>query len=159
MVKTVSRGSTCTIIPLALLAFLSGCTQWSQRGAKGIGTLPPAARNETKFSTYQPAHPYVQLTRGLLGRQVFVSRQPAEVAVEINDFLVGPNQRSGSYTLQATAIFEVQAGNGVLAIGEKSQKIEPGTVLSVAAGQPFTIENQSSIPIAIRVEILGVSKP
>lgn len=120
-----------------------------------MGILPPASPNETKFSAYQPAHPYQQLTKGLLGRKLHTAALKDGAVVEVHDFLVGPHQQSDSYTLQATTIFEVKSGSGLLRLGDKPQKIETGTVVSVSAAQPFAIENQTDIPVAIRVEILG----
>ena len=140
---------------LTLNVFLSGCKSFSERGAKGVGTLPPASPNETRFSSYQPAHPYQQLTKGLLGRKLFAAPPDAGAGVEIHDFLVGPRQRSDKYSLPAAAIFQVKSGSGLLSLGEKPQKIEAGTVATVPPAQPFAIENQTDIPIAIRVSILG----
>lgn len=155
MTKSGPRGYECVLFFLTLTICLSGCKSWSERGAKGLGTLPPASPNETKFSPYQPAHPYQQLTKGLLGRKLYTAPLEFGAAVEIHDFLVGPHQRSDSYTLQAAAIFEVKSGSGLLSLKDMPQKIETGTVVSVPAAQRFAIENQTDIPIAIRVEILG----
>lgn len=142
----------CSLVSL----ILSGCKSWSERGAKGVGTLPPASANETNFSPYKPTNPYQQLTKGLLGRKLHAAT-PAEagVAVEVHDFLIGPNQKTDPYSLPGNAIFEVKSGSGVLKLGDKGQPIGPGTAVDVPASGPFTIENQTDIPIAIRVVILG----
>lgn len=140
---------------LVLIMLLVGCKGWSQRGAKGLGTLPSAPPGETNFSPYQPAHPYQQLSKGLLGRKLYSASLEAGGVVEIDDFLVGPHQVTDSYQLDATAIFEVKSGGGLLRLGDKTQNIETGTVISVPAAQRFSIESQSDLPIAIRVEILG----
>jgi mannose-6-phosphate isomerase-like protein (cupin superfamily) len=140
---------------LALSVCVMGCTRWSERGAKGIGTLPPASPNETRFSPYQPAHPYQQLAKGLLGRRWYSAPPEFGTAAEVHDLLVGPNQRSQNYAFQAAAIFEVKSGSGMLTLVDKRQKFETGSVLSLPPAQPFSIENQSDIPIAIRVELLG----
>jgi len=150
-----ARGLPRLLFFLVLSAFLIGCKGWSQRGAKGVGTLPPASPNETQFSPYQPAHPYQQLTKGLLGRKLYSASLEAGAVVEIHDFLVGPHEVSDSYTLQAAAIFEVKSGSGLLRLGDKPLKIETGTVVPVPGAQPFAIESQTDVPITIRVEILG----
>lgn len=142
---------------LCWASLLLGCTQWSQRGAKGIGTLPPAAANETRFSPYQPAHPYQQLAKGLLGRKVFQGTAGTIGNIEVDDLLIGPQQQSENYTFKSSALFEVRSGSGTLKAGEQSEKIEPGTVLPLPAGTAFTIQNQGEFPIAIRVQILGPS--
>ena len=150
------RGHACLVsVLLTLSTLIIGCSRWSERGAKGLGTLPPASPNETKFSSYQPAHPYQQLAKGLLGRKLYAAPPEVGITVEVDDFLVGPNQRSETYALQAAGIFEVKTGRGLLKLGDNPQQIETGTVVSVHAAQLFTIENQSEIPIAIRVELLG----
>jgi len=144
------------VLALSLSVLFGGCNKWSQRGAKGIGTLPPASPNETKFSSYQPARPYEQLTKGLLGRKVYT--RPKEVSdtnVEVEDLLVGPNQRSDNYAFQAAAIFEVKSGTGLLKLGNNSQRIETGSVVSLPPGQQFSVENDSELAIAIRVGLLG----
>ena len=150
-----TRDYSRVLLLVILCTFLIGCKSWSERGAKGAGILPPASANETKFSAYQPAHPYQQLAKGLLDRKLHTSPLEGGAVVEIHDFLIGPHQGSDSYTLQAAAIFEVKSGSGSLKLGDKPQKIETGTVVSVPAAQPFAIENQTDIPIAIRVSILG----
>jgi len=154
----------CTVTNLLGLVFavccvslLLGCTQWSQRGAKGVGTLPPAAESETRFSPYQPAHPYQQLARGVLGRKVFQGTAGAMGSVEVDDLLVGPRQQSEKYTFKSSALFEVRSGAGTLNLGEQSQKIEPGTVIPMPAGSAFTIQNQGELPLSIRVQLLGPS--
>jgi mannose-6-phosphate isomerase-like protein (cupin superfamily) len=140
---------------LGLSLCVLGCTRWSERGAKGVGTLPPASANETRFSPYQPAHAYQQLAKGLLGRRLYTAPPELGTPADVHDLLVGPNQRSENYTFEAAAIFEVKSGNGILSLGEKQQRIETGRVLSLPPAQPFSIENQSDIAIAIRVELLG----
>jgi mannose-6-phosphate isomerase-like protein (cupin superfamily) len=140
---------------LILVTIQTGCKSWSERGAKGLGELPKASPDETKFSPYQPANPYQQLTTGLLGRKLHATSPEAGAVIEVHDFLVGPNQRTASYTLPGPAIFEIRSGNGLLKLGDKSQQIQTGMVLPLPAAQPFTIENQSEVPIGIRVEILG----
>lgn len=142
---------------LCWISLLLGCTQWSQRGAKGVGTLPPAAAEETRFSPYQPAHPFQQLAKGLLGRKVFQGAAGTMGSVEVDDLLVGPRQQSERYTFKSATLFEVRSGSGTLNVGEQSQKIEPGTVVPIPAGGAFTIQNQSELPIAIRVQVLGPS--
>ena len=144
--------------PFFLLLFsfmLSGCQSWSERGAKGEGTLPKASPGETNFSSYQPTHPYQQITKGLLGRKMYETSAQAGVVIEVHDLLVGPNQRTDSYALEAPAIFEVKSGSGVMKLGDKSQQIQAGTVLTLSAAQAFTIENQSDVAVAIKAEVLG----
>lgn len=154
MTKPGARVSLLLVIlSLASLAVL-GCQSWSQRGAKGVGDLPEAGPNETNFSPYQPAQPYQQIVKGLLGRKLHATNE-AGVAIEVQDFLVGPEQKSESYSLPAAAIFQVKSGSGVLNLEGKTQKIEAGTVVSVPASAPFTIDNQTETPIAIRATILG----
>jgi len=143
------------VLFMALAPF--GCQSWSERGAKGVGLLPAAPAGETHFSPYQPANPYQQLAPGLLGRKLHATGPEAGTAVEVHDFLVGPNQKTGSYTLRSTALFEIRSGDGILKIANQSQTIKTGTVLPVPSGQPFTIENQSDVAIGIRVEVLGGS--
>jgi mannose-6-phosphate isomerase-like protein (cupin superfamily) len=138
-----------------LSSTLSGCSSWSQRGADGLGTLPKAEPEERNFSSYQPAHPYVQITRGLLGRKLYATSAEAGARIEVHDFLVGPGQRTDSYALQAPSVFEVRSGSGSLRLGDKLLHIEAGTVVPVPLAQPFIIENQSDTPIAISVEVLG----
>lgn len=142
---------------LCCLWLLLGCAQWSQRGAKGIGTLPKPTTNETRFSSYQPTHPYQQLAKGLLGRKVFEGTAGAMGSVEVDDLLVGPRQQCDTYTFKSPALFEVKSGAGTLHLGEQSQKIEPGTVVPIPGGRAFTIQNESDLPIGIRVQVLGPS--
>lgn len=145
------------VFALCWASLLLGCTQWSQRGVKGVGTLPPAAANETRFSPYQPAHPYQQLAKGLLGRRVFQGTAGTMGTVEVDDLLIGPLQQSEKYILKSSALFEERSGSGTLNIGDESQKIEPGSVVPLPAGTAFTIQNQGEIPIAITVQLLGPS--
>lgn len=117
-------GFLCSIVGLTLL----GCKSWSERGAKGVGTLPQASPNESKFSPYEPAHPYQQIVKGLLGRKLHATTTAeAGAVIEVHDFLVGPKQKTESYTLPAASIFQVKSGTGVLNVENKPQKIEaPG---------------------------------
>jgi len=142
---------------LCCLLLLLGCTQWSQRGAKGVGTLPKPTANETRFSSYQPAHPYQQLAKGLLGRKVFQGTAGTMGSVEVDDLLVGPRQQCDTYAFQSPALFEVRSGAGTLHLGEQSQKIEPGTVVPMPGGRTFTIQNEGDLPLGIRVQVLGPS--
>ncbi|MFL6307660.1 MAG: hypothetical protein ACJ72H_29355 [Candidatus Sulfotelmatobacter sp.] len=142
---------------LCCVGMLLGCTKWSQRGAKGVGTLAKPTANETRFSPYQPAHPYQQLAKGLLGRKVFQGTAGTMGSVEVDDLLVGPRQQSDTYTFKSPALFEVKSGAGTLQSGEQPQKIEPGTVVPMPGGRTFTIQNEGDLPIAIRVQVLGPS--
>ncbi|HLW51498.1 MAG TPA: hypothetical protein VKW06_01545 [Candidatus Angelobacter sp.] len=154
MTKPSPGFSVFVLIALSLFCLLSGCQSWSERGAKGLGTLPPAGPNETNFSPYQPAHPYQQLAKGLLGRKLHEGKE-GTAAVQVHDFLVGPRQKTDSYSLSAASIFEVRSGTGTMRLGENSQQIGPGTVVPVGASQAFSIENQGELPIAIRVTAVG----
>jgi mannose-6-phosphate isomerase-like protein (cupin superfamily) len=140
---------------LGLVSFSLGCKSFSERGAKGVGLLPKAAPGETKFSSYQPAKPYQQLAKGLLGRKLYESPQETGAAVQVHDLLVGPNQHSESYSFPGTTIFEVRMGSGQFKAGDQSQHIEPGKTVTAAAGQPFTIDNETEVPIAMRIHVLG----
>ncbi|HEV2964658.1 MAG TPA: hypothetical protein VG649_22710 [Candidatus Angelobacter sp.] len=156
MCKNRGPGSTLLLFVVLIAATSqTGCKSWSERGAKGVGLLPQASPNETQFSSYQPAHPYQQLTTGLLGRKLHATPPEAGMPIEVNDFLVGPNQKTADYTLPSLAIFEIRTGTGQLKVGGQARKIATGMTFEVAAGQPFTIENESEVPIGIRVEILG----
>jgi mannose-6-phosphate isomerase-like protein (cupin superfamily) len=145
------------ILPFALIlvTIQTGCNRWSERGARGLGELSKSSPNETKFSPYQPANPYQQLTTGLLGRKLYATSPEAGAVIEVHEFLVGPNRRTANYTLPSPAIFEIRSGNGLLKLGDKSRQIQTGMVLPLPAAQPFTIENQSEVPIGIRVEMFG----
>lgn len=156
MHKKWSPCKACVLLAsLLLVTFPLGCKRFSERGAKGEGLLPKAVPGEAKFSPYQPAKPYQQLAKGLLGRKLYEAPAEVGMAVQVHDLLVGPKQHSESYAFPGTAIFEVRTGSGQFKMGDKSQPIETGKVLTAPAGQPFTIENQTEIPIAIRIQVLG----
>jgi len=156
MCKRRALPQTCVLLALlGLVVFPMGCKSFSERGAKGVGLLPKAAPGESKFSSYQPAKPYQQLAKGLLGRQLYNAPPEMGTAVQVHDLLVGPNQHSESYAFPGTAIFEVRMGSGQFKSGDESQHIQPGKTVTAAAGQPFTINNETDVPIAIRVHVLG----
>jgi len=67
--------------------------------------------------------------------------------------------KSETYTFKSPALFEVISGSGFPNAGDHLQNIETGTVLPLPAGTAFTIQNQSDLPIAIKVQILGPSYP
>ncbi len=139
----------------ALCLALSGCKQWSERGAKGRGLIPPPKPEEVKFSSFQPQNPYLQVVPGLLSRALFAADEADGMRVEVRDLLVGPNQTSASTILPGTATCEVRSGSGVLSLGEKRQQFHIGETFVIPDGQNFTIANESEIPIGIRVHLIS----
>jgi hypothetical protein len=153
MPMTTLRGR-CLLVSV-FASTVVGCKAWSERGAKGLGTLPQAAPNESNFSPYHPARPYQQLAKGLLGRKAYETAVEAGVVVQVFDLLVGPNQHTESFSFDAPSLLEVKSGSGSLTAGASSRDINGGMVVTLPAGQPFTIANQSALPITLNVEVLG----
>jgi hypothetical protein len=128
----------------------SGCKQWTQRGAKGIGLLQKAAPDEKNFSTYQPQNPYSQLGSGIMTRTLYETAAMNGLRVEVRDLLVGPQQRTGRVTLPGSAVCEVRSGSGVLTAGGKGREFQVGAAFLLSDSESFAIENTSEIPVTLR---------
>jgi hypothetical protein len=146
--RMVSRIALCVGIGSL---WSSGCKQWTQRGAKGIGLLQKAAPDEKNFSTYQPQNPYSQLASGIMTRTLYETAARNGLRIEVRDLLVGPKQRTGRVALSGSAVCEVRSGSGVLTVSGKGREFQLGATFALSDSEAFAIENKSEIPVTMRV--------
>ena len=139
---------------LSLVLLTAGCQSWQQRGPKGTGLLPKAADDEKKFSSFQPANPYVQTAPGLLSRTVFEAPGPPGMHIEVRDLLIGPARRAENIKLPGTQVADVRAGSGTVTIDGQRQEIKPGSTFAIPDGKSFTVENTTNEAIQIRVNVI-----
>ncbi len=148
-------GKQAVFVILSCFLSITGCKNWSQRGAKGIGLLPKASPGETKFSSYRPENPYGKLASGIATRTLFVASSATGYRVEVRDLLVGPGKSTEAVSLPGAAIFEVRSGSGVMTVGGKQRELRLGSTFALSEGESFSIENKGTDAIAMRVHLLG----
>jgi hypothetical protein len=139
---------------LALSSFLPfGC----QRGVHQEKTnlLPETGPNERNVSSFKRANPYTEAGKGLLVRTIFQTDGPQGTRIRIQDFLVAPGQTTVNVSLPGAAVVEVRSGNGSIVVRERREEITSGRTVSISEGESFAIENNTPLPIALRVYLFS----
>src|SRR5215470_8153837 len=139
----------CAIVTLTA-ALVVGC----QADAGGRSLLAEPAKDQLKFSSYEPAHPYRQLVPGILSRKIFDAPGSAEYAVEALDLLIAPGQRASNVALPGGAVLEVRSGSGVVTSGGKRQDVKTGSTFAVSQGASFEVENTDDMPLTFRAVVI-----
>ncbi len=148
-------GKKAVFVVLFCFLSITGCKNWSQRGAKGIGLLPKASPGETKFSSYRPKNPYAKLAPDIATRTLFETTSGSGYRVEVRDLLVGPGKRTETVSLPGAAVFEVRSGSGLMTVGGKPRELSLGSTFALSEGETFSIENKSTDAIAMRVHLFN----
>jgi len=120
-------------------------------GSTWIGSTCAHAQSDA------PAGPgeYRQLASGLLGRSLFKG-EAGKNTVEIIDLLVGPLKASDDITTPDRAMLDVQAGEATLVVDGISQRVKPGTVVTLDRDQRISIDNSGTArPFTARLIVVS----
>jgi hypothetical protein len=131
------------------------CRPATDDGIEPAENVPPLAPVQAQAtpSAYQPQAALARTESGSLARTLF-GAEGSGIRVEVREILVGPKQRSTAARSAGAAIGEVRSGRGVLNVDGKVQNLQMGSMLSLADGQSYTLENQSDVPLVIRLYVL-----
>lgn len=128
-------------------------------GASGTGPLPsPPPPDQMKLSNVEPQKGYTQVSPGLATRTVYTVEPTAKdpYHVDVQEFLVAPGREAVSVPLQGAATFEVRAGNGTVAIGDRgAQEVGNGSTFSVSEGEQLKIVAKDA-PLSLRAYVVRV---
>jgi hypothetical protein len=137
---------------LAALAPAAPVLAQGQRPAP-TAAAPAAAAAEAGPKTFR------QFAPGLLARQRFAADSAASGRVELWDLLVGPGLRSAPATLPGSAVLEVRAGSGDIAIAGKTQRLRSGAAVAVPEGATIQLTNaRRDLGLTVRATII-VGRP
>lgn len=116
--------------------------------------LPELPAGDKAFSGYQPAKAYADTGNGLLARTIFEAAAAAGARIEVTDWKLAPGKQSTPITLPGAAFIEVRSGSGTLQAGDRTQQLQPGTIIPVSQDQPFTIANSGQFTLTMRVSVV-----
>jgi mannose-6-phosphate isomerase-like protein (cupin superfamily) len=138
---------------LLIVSTVIGCKRWTERGAKGVGLLPPPPAAGLTYSSARTDNPHKQYAHGLWTRVLYRTATDRGYRVEVWDLIVGPRASTDSVQLPGAAVLQVRNGAGVLSVDARPQNIALGEVIAVSEGIAFRLENHSDLPLEIRVEV------
>ncbi len=144
------------VMGLALVLFLVACG--SRKAFVAHGPPPPPPQQVT-FAGSTPPHSFHVEEGNVLSRTVFDAPGPSNSTVEVRDFILPPHAKSHLAALPGPALLDIYSGEGALSLaqeGEKSERLVPGHMRSVPAGQALVFDNQGAHPIAVRAFVLEV---
>jgi hypothetical protein len=142
---------------LALVILLVACT--SRKAFVAHHALPSPPSQQVTFAGTTPEHPFHLEAGNVLWRTVFQGVGPASSLVEVRDFLLPPHAKSELAALPGPAVLDVYSGEGALSLGQEGQKGErlvPGQMRSVPAGQVLVFDNQGAYPMTVRAFVFEV---
>lgn len=130
----------------------AGCRSVSDEG--GRHGLPPAPPGTTKFSDYEPDHPYEPWGEGVAGRSMFFTPSDEGYTVEVRDYLVSPRNPESFVRLDGAAVLEVRQGSGAAKVDGEKILLSPGTVFTVDTGKKLYVTANEE-PLALRTWIVS----
>jgi hypothetical protein len=100
---------------------------------------------------------YHQKHGGPLETEIMPMLDTDEFSLQTQSLLIGPGHKTSAISLPGAAILEVNCGKGVLRIGDRAQKVQGGSVLTMKDGEPLIIQNErDDLGLSIRITILRV---
>ena len=134
---------------VTLAASLAGAC--STEGTRGVALLAPPPQDQIKFVGIPTTNPFAQERDGVLSRATFAARV-ADRAVEVQDFLVGPAQKTAVVGVAGAAIFEVREGSGTVTIQGKTTALSNGATFVASEGEKLILEPRG-VPLIVRAYI------
>lgn len=158
-----SRGNSVVVVIAAILV----PAVWLCCGApSGVGLLPPPP-GEPPEASFKPDKAFVAARanalgaeqaggEGILTRTLLTTPEEAtaDIAVEIRDLLIPPNQQVAVQAAADSALYEVLTGAGVVTISGKAQEVSSGAMFLVPQGESLTIQSRGADPIVLRAHII-----
>lgn len=123
------------------------------------GPVPAPPSQQVTFAGSTPSPPFHLEEGNVLSRIAFQATGPSSSVIEIRDYLLPPHAKSSLPVLPGPALFETHSGEGFLSLGQEGQKSErlvPGQMRSIPAGQALVIDNQGAHPMAVRAFVVEV---
>lgn len=123
------------------------------------GPLPPPPSAQVPFAGSTPEHSFHLEEGNVLARTVFEASAPSNSHVQVRDVMLPPKAKSKLAALPGPALVEVYSGDGNLAVGEKEERTDrltAGNMRSVPAGQVLAFDNQSALPLVLRLYVFEV---
>ena len=111
---------------LLIVSTVIGCKRWTERGAKGVGLLPPPPAAGLTYSSARANNPYKQYAHGLLTRVSYRTATDKGYRLEVWDLMVGPRASTDSVQRPGGGVLHVRSGAGVLILGDRPQNIALG---------------------------------
>jgi hypothetical protein len=108
----------------------------------------PAPALSVNVQNFQPLVP------GLLVRSRFTVEEAGR-RVELLDLLVGPGKRSARTSFAGPTVLELRAGDAVLVVGDRPQRITSGAAIHVPARVGIEIANvRADLDVSIRATVI-----
>lgn len=146
-----------TLIVLTLVVSLVGCA--NRKAFIARSPLPPPPSQHVTFAGSTPEHPFHLEVGNVLSRTVFEAAGPSNSVVEVRDFMLPPHAKSQLAAFPGPALLDIYSGEGALwpgQKGEKGERLVPGQVRSVPAGQVLLFDNQGAYPMIVRLFVFEV---
>lgn len=150
--KMPALGSMSAWLPLAaIMLFTIHC---GPATAQQLHTPPQPPSLTVSVQNYQPLVP------GLLARTRFSVEETSGRRVQLLDLLVGPGRRSSRTSFEGPTVLELRAGDAVLTIGDRQQRISSGATVHIPARVGIEITNlRVDLDVSMRATVItGVSR-
>ena len=134
-------------LALSRLALVAVCA--------GTVTAQPADTQPQPPSPTLSVQSYRQLAPGLLARTRFNVDEASGRRIQLLDLLVGPGMRSTRTSLGGHTVLEVRAGEAVLSIDDKQQRVSSGSTVHIPARAAIEIANmRGDLDVSIRATVI-----
>jgi hypothetical protein len=145
--KMRARGSMSAWLPLAAVVVFT--IRSGPAAAQQLDTPPQPASSTGSVPNYQPLVP------GLLARTRFSVAETSGRRVQLLDLLVGPGKRSSRTSFEGPAVLELRAGDAVLTIGDRQQRISSGATVHIPARVGIEITNlRGDLDVSMRATVV-----
>jgi hypothetical protein len=144
------------VMGLTVVLLLIAC---NRKAFVAHGPVPAPPSQQVTFAGSTPAHPFHLDEGNVLSRIAFQAAGPSNSVIEVRDFMLPPHAKSHLAALPGPALLDIYSGEGALSLGleaEKSERLVPGQMRSVPAGQGLVFDNQGEYPLTVRAFVLEV---
>ena len=143
-------------IGLTLVLLFVAC---NRKAFVAHGPVPAPPSQQVTFAGSTPSPPFHLDEGNVLSRIAFQAAGPSNSVIEVRDYLLPPHAKSRVGALPGPALLDIYSGEGALSLGqqgEKGERLVPGQMRSIPAGQALVFDNQGEHPMAVRAFVLEV---
>jgi hypothetical protein len=141
------RSQPLVVLTAVVVVAASGCGE----GSRGVALLTPPPPERMPISTSQLDKPFAQIAGAPSARSRFTVAE-AGYAIEVQDLLVGPAQKTVEVDVPGAAVFEVRDGAGSVTIGNRTETVTMGATFTASEGDKLRIEAHGG-PLILRAHI------
>jgi len=156
--KRARSANTLVAALASATGFLCACQRSPQPPLSSPPVLTAQVSAPSNLSTYSPNNPYHQFVPGLMVRTLYVAETRGPNPITVWDLLVGPGQKTATFTLPGAAVLSISSGQGIVTAAGAAREVSTGQTTVVDEGAEIQIENRTAgAGLMIRATLVGRS--